>query len=145
MTADVWRIVAGTGHRPQHLSLPQREWLRDELPRVAEKLRDELAQSGLSPRVVKTQKGGATVYRVQVGTYHQKENADRQIETLKSRSYEPYLADESITELYPAGGLQERTIGGVSFLARFGSELLPHLLDALRPDEPQHQWIYLPR
>jgi cell division protein FtsN len=60
----------------------------------AEKLRDELSQSGLSPRIVKSQKGGTTVYRVQIGTYKQKENADRQIEMLKSRSYEPYLADD---------------------------------------------------
>ena len=60
----------------------------------AVKLRDELVQSGLAPRVVRTQKGGVTVYRVQVGTFRQKENADRQMEVLKSRSYEPYLADE---------------------------------------------------
>jgi cell division septation protein DedD len=60
----------------------------------ADRLRDELSQSGLNPRVVKTQKGGATVYRVQVGTYRQKENADRQIEMLKGRSYDPYLAED---------------------------------------------------
>jgi cell division protein FtsN len=62
--------------------------------RSAERLREELASTGLSPRVVRTQKGRTTVYRVQVGTYRQKENADRQMEALKSRSYEPYLADE---------------------------------------------------
>ena len=61
----------------------------------AERLREELASTGLSPRVVRTQKGGTTVYRVQVGTFRQKENADRQMEVLKSRSYEPYLADEA--------------------------------------------------
>jgi cell division septation protein DedD len=60
----------------------------------AARLRDELSQSGLNPRVVKTQKGGATVYRVQIGTYQHKENAIRQMETLKGRSYDPYLAED---------------------------------------------------
>ena len=61
---------------------------------MEKRLREELASTGMSPRVVRTQKGRTTVYRVQVGTYRQKENADRQMEVLKSRSYEPYLADE---------------------------------------------------
>lgn len=30
--ADVWDIVAGTGHRPQHLLGPQRTWLRERIP-----------------------------------------------------------------------------------------------------------------
>jgi cell division protein FtsN len=61
---------------------------------AAQRLRDELAKSGLSPRVVKSERGGATVYRVQVGTFRQKENADRAMEQLKGQSYAPYLADD---------------------------------------------------
>jgi cell division protein FtsN len=60
----------------------------------AQRLRDELAKTGLSPQVVTTKRGGAVVYRVQVGTFRQKENAERQIETLKAQSYQPYIAEE---------------------------------------------------
>lgn len=42
MTAlPVWETVAATGHRPQHLSKPQRAWIVAELPRIVAKLRDE--------------------------------------------------------------------------------------------------------
>jgi cell division septation protein DedD len=61
---------------------------------AAQRLRDELARTGLSPQVVKTERGGATVYRVQVGTFKQKENADHAMEKLKSQSYDPYLAED---------------------------------------------------
>lgn len=40
MTAPVWSTVMVTGHRPQHLPKPGvRQWVRDELDRVAGKLR----------------------------------------------------------------------------------------------------------
>lgn len=45
--------------------------------------------------------------------------------------------------LYPEKGLQERTIGGVYFMARYGCELLPQLYDAVRPDCPDHQILEL--
>jgi hypothetical protein len=36
-----WPTVALTGHRPQHLSAPARDWVRTELDRLAIKLRDD--------------------------------------------------------------------------------------------------------
>lgn len=41
MTGQVWRTAMVTGHRPQHMPKPAHEWVRGELYRVAEKLRDE--------------------------------------------------------------------------------------------------------
>jgi cell division protein FtsN len=60
----------------------------------ARRLRDELAGSGLSPRVVRSEREGVVLYRVQVGTFKMKENADRQVEQLKEKQYEPYIADD---------------------------------------------------
>ena len=61
----------------------------------AQRLKEELAGSGLSPRVVRTERDGTVVFRVQVGTYRRRENAERQIEQLKAQSYEPDLVDEA--------------------------------------------------
>lgn len=41
MTAPTWSAVMVTGHRPQHLHPNVRPWVRDELARLAIKLRDE--------------------------------------------------------------------------------------------------------
>lgn len=47
-----WEIVAATGHRPQHLSKPQRDWIREQLALAAVWLRDHagtrVALSGLA-------------------------------------------------------------------------------------------------
>ena len=45
--------------------------------------------------------------------------------------------------LYPDKGLQERGIGGLYFLARYGSELLHQLHDAIQPDCHDHQILEL--
>lgn len=45
--------------------------------------------------------------------------------------------------LYPEKGLQERSIGGVYFLARYTRELLQQLYDAFHPDCPDHQILEL--
>jgi bacillithiol synthase len=45
--------------------------------------------------------------------------------------------------LYPEKGLQERGIGGVYFLARYGNELLQQLYDAIHSDCPDHQILEL--
>jgi bacillithiol synthase len=41
--------------------------------------------------------------------------------------------------LYPDKGLQERGIGGIYFLARYGRELLPQLYEAIHSDCHDHQ------
>lgn len=40
-TVPTWNTVAATGHRPQHLTARERDWVRRELARVVRKLRDE--------------------------------------------------------------------------------------------------------
>lgn len=45
--------------------------------------------------------------------------------------------------LYPDKGLQERTIGGVYFLARYGNDLLKQLYETMRSDCHDHQIIEL--
>lgn len=51
---------------------------------------------------------------------------------------------ETISEaLYPDKGLQERTIGGVYFLARYGKDLLHQLYETIHSDCHDHQIIEL--
>jgi bacillithiol biosynthesis cysteine-adding enzyme BshC len=45
--------------------------------------------------------------------------------------------------LYPDKGLQERAIGGIYFLARYGREFLQQLYDAVQPECHDHQIIEL--
>ena len=45
--------------------------------------------------------------------------------------------------LYPAKGLQERSIGGIYFLARYGSDLLHQLYETIHTDCHDHQVIDL--
>jgi bacillithiol biosynthesis cysteine-adding enzyme BshC len=45
--------------------------------------------------------------------------------------------------LYPGKGLQERGIGGIYFLARYGREFLQQLHDAIQPDCQDHQVLEL--
>lgn len=43
--------------------------------------------------------------------------------------------------LYPEKGLQERTIGGIHFLARYGSDFLHQLYEAINSNCPDHQVV----
>jgi len=52
-------------------------------------------------------------------------------------------ADTLSHALYPNKGLQERGISGVYFLARYGSELLHQLYEAIQPDCHDHQILEL--
>ena len=45
--------------------------------------------------------------------------------------------------LYPEKGLQERSIGGIYFVARYGHDLLHQLYDAMQPDCHDHQILEL--
>lgn len=45
--------------------------------------------------------------------------------------------------LYPERGLQERTIGGIYFLARYGSDFLHQLYDTISSNCPDHQIVEL--
>jgi bacillithiol biosynthesis cysteine-adding enzyme BshC len=51
---------------------------------------------------------------------------------------------ESLSQsLYPNRGLQERTIGGIYFLARYGADFLHQLYDAINSNCPDHQIVEL--
>ncbi|HEY6763182.1 MAG TPA: bacillithiol biosynthesis cysteine-adding enzyme BshC [Candidatus Sulfotelmatobacter sp.] len=52
-------------------------------------------------------------------------------------------ADTLSQSLYPDKGLQERAVGGVYFVARYGTELLRQLHDAVQPDCHNHQVVEL--
>lgn len=45
--------------------------------------------------------------------------------------------------LYPNKGLQERSIGGIYFIARYGLDLLPQLYEAIHTNCPDHQILEL--
>jgi uncharacterized protein YllA (UPF0747 family) len=51
---------------------------------------------------------------------------------------------ESLSQsLYPGKGLQERTIGGIYFLARYGADFFAQLYDAINSNCPDHQIVEL--
>jgi bacillithiol biosynthesis cysteine-adding enzyme BshC len=52
-------------------------------------------------------------------------------------------ADSLSQALYPDKGLQERAIGGMYFIARYGRELLQQLYDVIQPDCHDHQILEL--
>ncbi len=52
-------------------------------------------------------------------------------------------ADTLSHALYPDKGLQERGVGGIYFLARYGREFLHQLYDAIHPDCHDHQLLEL--
>jgi bacillithiol biosynthesis cysteine-adding enzyme BshC len=52
-------------------------------------------------------------------------------------------AENLSSALYPDKGLQERGIGGIYFLARYGREFLQQLHDAIQPDCHDHQILEL--
>ncbi|MGH9580696.1 MAG: bacillithiol biosynthesis cysteine-adding enzyme BshC, partial [Terriglobales bacterium] len=75
-----------------------------------------------------------------------------QLERLRARAARAQLrhselmerhAEEIMASLFPHKELQERGIGGISFLARYGTELLLRLYDAAQPECAGHQIIHL--
>jgi bacillithiol synthase len=50
-------------------------------------------------------------------------------------------ADALSHALFPNKGLQEREVAGISFVARYGPELLTNLFQAIRPDCHDHQIV----
>ena len=52
-------------------------------------------------------------------------------------------AEQLSTALYPGKGLQERSVAGVYFVARHGTDLLDSLYETAHPGCPDHQIVYL--
>jgi uncharacterized protein YllA (UPF0747 family) len=53
------------------------------------------------------------------------------------------MPDGSTKNIYPDKGLQERAIGGIYFLARYGQNLLHDLYGAIHSDCHDHQILEL--
>ncbi len=75
-----------------------------------------------------------------------------QLEQLKGKAAKAELRQaevigrhaETLTQaLYPNKGLQERTVAGIYFVARYGMDLLRQLHDAIQPDCHNHQLLEL--
>jgi cell division protein FtsN len=60
----------------------------------AQALKEELGRMGYAPSVVRSTRDGQTLYRVQVGTFRRRDNADKTIDQLRQRQFEPYLAED---------------------------------------------------
>jgi cell division protein FtsN len=60
----------------------------------AQALKEELGRIGFTPTVVRSSRDGQTLYRVQIGTFRRRENADKTIDQLRQRQFEPYLAED---------------------------------------------------
>jgi cell division protein FtsN len=60
----------------------------------ARALAEELKREGLSPSVVHAGSEGKGLYRVQVGTFRQRDNAEKALESLRRKQFEPYLAED---------------------------------------------------
>jgi cell division septation protein DedD len=93
----------GTGSTPgdagASLARPSGPMYRVQVGHFAEEkdaqaLKEELGRIGYAPSVVRSTRDGQTLYRVQIATYRRRENADKTIEQLRQRQFEPYLAED---------------------------------------------------
>jgi len=75
-----------------------------------------------------------------------------QLESLRSRAGRAELRQSEVLArhaemlsnmLYPGKGLQERGIGAIYFMGRYGTQFLHELYEAIHPDCPDHQVITL--
>jgi bacillithiol biosynthesis cysteine-adding enzyme BshC len=76
---------------------------------------------------------------------HQLEKLQTQVARAESQKSELVGRHAEILShaLYPGKGLQERGIGGLYFLARYGQDLLRQLHDSIQPDCHDHQIVEL--
>ncbi len=84
------------------------------------------------------QTAGSKMHHQLERLYTQAARAEAQKGELVSRH-----AEMLVQALYPNKGLQEREIGGVYFVARYGAELLHQIHDAIRTDCHDHQVLAL--
>lgn len=137
--------VADTFQAAEHLRLLLAERalpadVNASLEAAAQQLEQSLARvfeslSRLDPTLVEAAERAASKMRYQ-------------LERLRERAARAQLrrgeelathAETLISSLYPEKGLQEREIGAISFLARYGTQLLLTLYDAAQTACPDHQ------
>jgi bacillithiol biosynthesis cysteine-adding enzyme BshC len=93
----------------------------------------------LDPTLIDAAKRAEAKMQYQLGKLHSR--AVR-AEVRKNEVFSRH-ADWLSTNLYPGKVLQEREVGGISFLAAYGKDYLAALLEAYRPECLDHQLIFL--
>lgn len=110
-----------------------RKTLEGNLATIKEKL------TALDPTLVDAaETSGSKIQHQLEKLYSQAARAEAQKGALVARHAE--ILSQS---LYPGKELQERAIGGVYFLARYGKDLLGELYDSIQPDCHDHQIVEL--
>ena len=100
-------------------------------------LKDKLAK--LDPTLADAAQTAASKMKYQLERlYQQASRAELQKNELIARH-----AESLSQALFPNKGLQERGIGGVHFIARYGTELLHQIYDAIQPECHDHQILEL--
>ncbi|MDP9267163.1 MAG: bacillithiol biosynthesis cysteine-adding enzyme BshC [Acidobacteriota bacterium] len=107
----------------------------DGLEQAIAAMRAPLAQ--LDPTLAKAAERSAAKMRYQLGRVHAKACRAHLRRSEELRQHAQQISDA----LYPEGHLQERQIAGISFLARYGPQLLLTLYDAMTCQG--HQVVYL--
>jgi uncharacterized protein YllA (UPF0747 family) len=110
---------------------------REHLDRLLASLLQTLQK--LDPTVAEAGEGAASKMRYQ-------------LENLESRAAKAHLQKTEVVErkaghmstlLFPEKELQERRIGGIYFLAKYGADLIDRLVEQYRPECRDHQVVYL--
>jgi bacillithiol biosynthesis cysteine-adding enzyme BshC len=118
--------------------------LKDDFDRTREHLDRLLASllqtlQKLDPTVAEAGEGAASKMRYQ-------------LENLESRAAKAHLQKTEVLErkaghmstlLFPEKELQERRIGGIYFLAKYGADLIDRLVEQYHPECRDHQVVYL--
>jgi bacillithiol synthase len=77
--------------------------------------------------------------------HYQVERLGRRVANAHARKQRQASSDAALLSaaLYPGGALQERGLGGVYFLAKYGDTLLDGMHDSLQTSCPHHQILFL--
>ena len=118
--------------------------VEDSLERASKELESALLAmqaplGGLDPTVAKAGAKAAAKMRYQLSKIRAKAARAQLRKNEDLRRH----ADQILNALYPEGHLQERQIAGISLLARYGSQLLLTLYDAIQTRCTGHQIVYL--
>ena len=109
----------------------------EQLEQAIAAMRSPLAQ--LDPTLAKAAEKSAAKMRFQLGRVHAKAARAHLRRSEELRQH----AQQISNALYPEGHLQEREVAGIALLARYGSQLLLTLYDAIASECGGHQVIFL--
>ena len=108
-----------------------------ELEQAIAAMQAPLAQ--LDPTLAQAAEKSAAKMRHQLGRVRTKAARAHLRRSEELRRHAQQISDA----LFPAGHLQEREIAGISFLARYGPQLLLQVYDTMRHGCPGHEIVYL--